>query len=88
MAALSPRICVTTARPGIDADPHLRPHAMLGFDRGRGGGKPFVNRSAARQARSGASSSASGTPNSAMMPSPVKSLTEPPCSFTAAAISS
>jgi len=35
---------------------------------------------AALQARSGASSSAAGTPKSAMMPSPVKSFTVPPCS--------
>src|ERR1700685_4622542 len=59
-------------------------------DRGvrrRGGGKAF-GKSPTRQARSGASSSASGGPNSAMIPSPVKSLTDPPCSFTVRAISS
>ena len=48
---------------------------------------PVPISNAARQARSGASSRASGTPNRAIMPSPVKSLTEPPCSFTALAMS-
>ena len=39
--------------------------------------------SAAREARSGASSNAIGAPKTAMMPSPVKSCTTPPCSCTA-----
>ena len=38
---------------------------------------------AARHARNGASSSASGAPNSAMMPSPVNPCPTPPCSRTA-----
>jgi hypothetical protein len=70
----------------IDADAHLRPHAVPRL--GGGGGKAFVDRDPARQALSGTSSSASRTPNSAMIPSPVKSLTEPPCSRTVLAIRS
>ena len=37
---------------------------------------------AVRQARSGASSTATGAPKTAMMPSPVKPCTTPPCSRT------
>ena len=31
-------------KPGIDADAHLGPHAMFGFDRRGGGGEAFVDR--------------------------------------------
>jgi hypothetical protein len=43
--------------------------------------------SAARHARNGASSKAIGAPKIAMMPSPVKPCTTPPCSRTASSIS-
>jgi hypothetical protein len=43
-------------------------------------------KSAARHARSGASSKATGAPKMAIIPSPVKPRTEPPCSRTASSI--
>ena len=51
---------------GIDADAHLRPHAMLGFDRGGGGGEPFVDQQCPR-----------GRPAAARPPAPRARRTAP-----------
>ena len=80
---LSPRICVTTASPELTPMRIWgRTPCLASIADAAAASRSWIA-SPARQARSGASSSASGTPNSAMMPSPVKSLTEPPCSLTA-----
>ena len=83
-AALSSPNRATTARP------ELTPTRMIGRAPNSASiSSPIAAKvawidKAARQARSGASSSASGTPNRAMMLSPAKPRTDPPCSRTAA----
>ena len=72
----------------IDADPHLRPHAMFGFDRGGGGGEPFVNPqpSAAGPQRRILQRFGHAEQRHDAVAGEV--LDRPPCSFTAPAISS
>ena len=87
-AAAVPKSLVTTTGPELIAIRTAGRTPYLAISVGAiAASRSWIN-SAARHARSGPFSSASGTPNIAMIPSPAKSWTEPLCSLTAPAIAS
>jgi hypothetical protein len=71
----------------VNADPQLWLFPVSSVEIAADGFQPFKYRQGGSTAHNGASSGATGAPNTAMTPSPVKPCTTPPCSRTAYSIS-